>query len=68
MKKTYVIEVLKEWYGPSKTRHHLADYQDCLMTFNTRESAQAKADSLDQTVYELSHNESGRPTYTVINY
>ena len=64
-KELYVIEVIKSWYGPCKTKHHLSDYNYNPVTFATQEAARAEVDRLDQTVYELSHNESSRPVYTV---
>jgi hypothetical protein len=68
-KSKYAIQVTKYWYGPAKTAHRLSEYPSTVpVLFTSVKAAQARCDQLDDTVYELEHNESSRPDYSVVEY
>jgi len=61
------IIVQKYFYGPYSPLSYLSeDWQYEPIIFASRAAAQEKIDEIDNETYYLSHNESGRPTYTIV--
>jgi len=62
----YGVLVSRNYYGP-RTEHHLAsgDHGHALR-YETLDDAKEAADKMDEGTYFTAHNESGRPTYTVV--
>lgn len=59
-----IIEKL-ELYGPERVRRLVTDAVGTVEVFAEREAANARVREFDAEEYRLSHNESGRPAYTV---
>lgn len=62
---TYAIRETRHYYGPATSTGYLTDERGYVRTWTSRATAQAEIDRLDAQVYELSHNESSRPTYQI---
>ena len=61
----YVVRQTRHYYGPSNERS-LVIGDDCrAMRFDTAKAARDHITSLDDAPYYMSHNESGRPDYSV---
>ena len=65
--KQYGIMTTRYWYNNPDTREIECDGIGRPLIFDDHKDAAAWIDDADQTVYETSHNESGRPEYAVIN-
>ena len=62
----YAILVSRHYYGP-RTEHRLArGRRGDVLRNETLDDAQTAADKMDEGIYFTAHNESGRPTYTVV--
>lgn len=62
----YAVLVSRHYYGP-RTEHHLAwGQRGDVLRYETLDDAQTAADKMDEGTYFTAHNESGRPTYTVV--
>ena len=61
----YAIIAKREFYGPSTVRELVLGWSGRPEIFADKAVAKAVVRELDDEVYHLSHNESGRPTYTV---
>ena len=61
------IIVKKYYYGPYSPISYLSDELSGETTiFASKEEAQERINELDDETYYLSHNESGRPSYTIV--
>ena len=61
------IIVQAYYYGPySPLRYLSAEPYGEITIFESKEAAQERIDELDDETYYLSHNESGRPSYTIV--
>lgn len=62
----YAVLVSRNYYGP-RTEHCLASgNHGHVLRYETLDDAQAAANKMDEGTYFTAHNESGRPTYTVV--
>jgi len=63
---TYAIVTTRYWYGPrvSKSRH--IDDETGQEWQGSHAEAVAMIAKLDESMYSLSHNESGRPVYSIV--
>lgn len=61
----YTIIAKREFNGPRTVREIFVGWSGRPETFADEAGAKAMVRELDGEVYYLSHNESGRPTYTV---
>ena len=66
--REYAICKTRQWYGKADTKTRLADPEspDGYEWRGTREQARQLIEELDAEMYHTSHNESGRPTYTIV--
>jgi hypothetical protein len=62
----YKIRQTRHYYGPRDVKGYVTDERGDDLTFGTRAAATAAVAEMEEGVYHLSHNESGRPTYRVV--
>ena len=69
MKTQYVIRADRNFFGPSIKSElvcNIVDWCSVPAKFDSREKAELFCCDLESSEYHLSHNESGRPDYTVL--
>lgn len=61
------VLITQYWYKPAETTAWANDGGDTL-EFASAKEAQEWIDQEDEGIYRLSHNESSRPTYTIVSF
>ena len=62
----YAIVLTRHYYGPTVSKGFATDQQGDVTTYKTRRDARLAIEDMDAQVYELSNNESSRPTYQIL--
>ena len=61
----YVIIQVRQYFGPRQTRTLVSSINGGARKFDSRAAAQGWVKTAEAGRYDLSHGESGRPTYKV---
>uniref|UniRef100_UPI003003A77E AcrIC8 n=1 Tax=Rhodobacter phage RcNL1 TaxID=754047 RepID=UPI003003A77E len=63
----YAIRKIQFFYGPTDKKSYVGEEAGGRRElFKTRAEAQARIEDLEEGVYYLAHNESGRPDYKIV--
>lgn len=62
----FAIRQTRHFYGPRTEKSPLIDEDGHELRFATHAAAQAHIDELNDSIYYLGHNESGRPEYKIV--
>ena len=63
--KKYYIEIKRHYYGPESATNLLRNEMGHIWE-GTYKEAKEEIEAMESAIYYLSHNESGRPDYSIV--